>query len=214
MNLVGAFVLGVVLVFAAETRGSRHLRLLVGTGFCGALTTSARSSSPSTNCWPITTRARRRPISSRLRSQRCWSQGWASPSLAAWWRGGNAPRDARRRPWRRCSLPRRWRRAAAYEFQFPAGTLAVNLSGSLLLGALVGLSAHHGLPESTATVLGAGLAGGYTTLSTWAWESIALAERGARGAAAINVVGSLGARHGRRRRRVRARPARAVRRAS
>ena len=39
VNLVGAFVLGVVVVFAAETRGSRHLRLLVGTGFCGALTT-------------------------------------------------------------------------------------------------------------------------------------------------------------------------------
>ena len=39
VNLVGAFVLGVVVVLAAETRGSRHLRLLVGTGFCGALTT-------------------------------------------------------------------------------------------------------------------------------------------------------------------------------
>ena len=39
VNLVGAFVLGVVVVLAAETRASRHLRLLLGTGFCGALTT-------------------------------------------------------------------------------------------------------------------------------------------------------------------------------
>ena len=75
---------------------------------------------------------------------------------------------------------------------FPLGTLTVNLSGSLLLGFLVGLSAHHGLAASTAAVLGAGFAGGYTTLSTWAWESIALAERGARMASLLNVVGSLG----------------------
>jgi len=73
---------------------------------------------------------------------------------------------------------------------FPAGTLAVNLSGSFLLGLLVGLTSHHGLPTSTTTVLGAGFAGGYTTLSTWAWESIALAERGARAAVLVNVVGS------------------------
>ena len=75
--------------------------------------------------------------------------------------------------------------------QFPAGTLAVNLSGSFLLGLLVGLTAHHGLATSTSVVLGAGFIGGYTTLSTWAWESLALAGRGARTAVLVNVVGSL-----------------------
>ena len=75
---------------------------------------------------------------------------------------------------------------------FPAGTLAVNLSGSFLFGLLAGLTLHHGLATSTAAVLGAGFAGGYTTLSTWAWESVALAERGARNAAMVNVIGSLG----------------------
>jgi len=75
---------------------------------------------------------------------------------------------------------------------FPAGTLAVNLSGSFLLGLLVGLTAHHGLATSTAAVLGAGFTGGYTTLSTWAWESVALAERGGRVASMVNVIGSLG----------------------
>jgi CrcB protein len=40
VNLAGTFVLGVVVVIATDARRSRrHLRPLVGTGFCGALTT-------------------------------------------------------------------------------------------------------------------------------------------------------------------------------
>src|SRR4051794_27020932 len=74
---------------------------------------------------------------------------------------------------------------------FPLGTLTVNVSGSLLLGLLVGLSAHHGLAPSTGAVLGAGFAGGYTTLSTWAWESIALAETREWLGSLLNVVGSV-----------------------
>jgi CrcB protein len=74
---------------------------------------------------------------------------------------------------------------------FPAGTLVVNVTGSFALGLVVGLTAHHGLSTSTAAVLGAGFTGGYTTLSTWSWESLALAQRGAGAAAAVNVVGSL-----------------------
>ena len=73
---------------------------------------------------------------------------------------------------------------------FPVGTLLVNVSGSFLFGLLVGLTLHHGLATSTTAVLGAGFAGGYTTLSTWAWETFALAERDARGAALVNVVAS------------------------
>jgi CrcB protein len=75
--------------------------------------------------------------------------------------------------------------------RFPYGTLLVNVTGSLLLGLLVGLAAHHGLGSSTGAVLGAGFAGGYTTLSTWAWESLALAETGSGAAAAVNVLGGL-----------------------
>jgi len=41
-------------------------------------------------------------------------------------------------------------------------------------------------------VLSAGFCAGYTTWSTWAWESLILVEDGARGAALLNVVGSLG----------------------
>jgi CrcB protein len=39
VNTAGAFVLALVVVIAAELAPSRYLRPLVGTGFCGALTT-------------------------------------------------------------------------------------------------------------------------------------------------------------------------------
>ena len=75
---------------------------------------------------------------------------------------------------------------------FPFGTLVVNATGSLLLGVVTGLSLHHGLPDTPTVVLSAGLAGGYTTLSTWAWESVALAENGALAQALVNALGTVG----------------------
>lgn len=71
---------------------------------------------------------------------------------------------------------------------FPSGTLVVNLTGSFLLGLTVGLAAHHGLSARVAAVLGAGLAGGYTTLSTFAWESVDLAALGRRNAATAYLL--------------------------
>jgi fluoride exporter len=76
---------------------------------------------------------------------------------------------------------------------FPFGTLTVNVTGSLLLGVVTGLGLEHGLAPDVVLVLSAGLAGGYTTLSTWAWETVSLAEAGARGQAAANAVGTLAA---------------------
>jgi CrcB protein len=73
---------------------------------------------------------------------------------------------------------------------FPYGTLLINVTGSLLLGLVTGWALHHGLPHAPTVVVGVGLAGGYTTLSTWAWESVALAEEGEVRAAAANVLGS------------------------
>jgi CrcB protein len=74
--------------------------------------------------------------------------------------------------------------------EFPYGTLLVNISGSLLLGLVTGWSLRHGLPSTATVVIGVGFAGGYTTLSTWAWESLALAETGKLLQAGANVVGS------------------------
>lgn len=74
--------------------------------------------------------------------------------------------------------------------EFPYGTLVINLSGSFLLGLVGGLSLHHGLPATPTLVIGTGFAGGYTTLSTWAWESLALAENGNLLQAGLNIFGS------------------------
>jgi fluoride exporter len=74
--------------------------------------------------------------------------------------------------------------------EFPYGTLVVNVSGALFLGIVTGLSLHHGLPQNTTLILGTGLAGGYTTLSTWAMESVALSQEGSLAEAGINVIGS------------------------
>lgn len=67
------------------------------------------------------------------------------------------------------------------------GTLAVNLSGAFLLGLLVGVAPGG----ATQSVLGTGLLGGYTTFSTWMYESQRLGRQHRTGALAVNLVGSL-----------------------
>lgn len=79
---------------------------------------------------------------------------------------------------------------------FPAGTLLVNLSGSFLLGFLI----HYALatpaisPEVRA-LLTTGLCGGYTTFSTFSYETVALMQDGDWRRAGLyvglSVVGSL-----------------------
>lgn len=76
---------------------------------------------------------------------------------------------------------------------FPVGTLVVNITGSFVLGLVTGLALHHGLAATPTVIIGAGFAGGYTTLSTWAWETLALAERREVLAASVNIVGSFAA---------------------
>ena len=76
--------------------------------------------------------------------------------------------------------------------EVPYGTLVINVSGSLLLGLVLGLAMHHGLTNAPTTVIGAGFAGGYTTLSTWAYETLVLAEERKYRQAAINVAASAG----------------------
>ncbi len=76
--------------------------------------------------------------------------------------------------------------------QLPLGTFLVNVSGSLLFGLVVGLGAHHGFADRAVTILGTGFAGGYTTLSTWAWVTLVLAREREHRAAVLNVVASIG----------------------
>jgi fluoride exporter len=69
----------------------------------------------------------------------------------------------------------------------PAGTLAVNVSGALLLGLVTGAALHGDALRLAAT----GLLGSYTTFSTWMLESHRLGEDGELGLAALNVGLSL-----------------------
>lgn len=72
---------------------------------------------------------------------------------------------------------------------FPYGTLAVNLVGSLLMGLLsVLLIERLNLgPEWRAAIL-IGLLGGFTTFSTFSIETLALIENGAFGKALLNMA--------------------------
>ena len=72
---------------------------------------------------------------------------------------------------------------------FPWGTLAVNLSGCLVLGALAG--AGTALPTPLLTLLGTGFCGALTTYSTFSYETVRLVEQRAYFYAAANVLVSL-----------------------
>jgi CrcB protein len=70
---------------------------------------------------------------------------------------------------------------------WPFGTLTINLSGSLVLGVLVGAA----VSGNTYILLGTAAIGAYTTFSTWMYETQRLIEDGAYRAAAANVLASL-----------------------
>ncbi len=63
---------------------------------------------------------------------------------------------------------------------FPLSTLVVNVSGSTALGALLGLWGTGTVPAAVWTWVVAGFFGGFTTFSTFVYETLQLAEAGAR----------------------------------
>ena len=71
--------------------------------------------------------------------------------------------------------------------RFPVGTLAVNLTGSVVLGVLAGA----GLAGTPMLLAGTGLIGSYTTFSTLVYETERLAEEGDGLPAVLNLAGSL-----------------------
>ena len=74
---------------------------------------------------------------------------------------------------------------------FPVGTLAVNASGTFLLGLVVALGVERGLiPEALRVALAIGFIGAYTTFSTWSVETLRLLEAGSFRLALTNLVGS------------------------
>jgi CrcB protein len=70
---------------------------------------------------------------------------------------------------------------------FPLGSLAVNVSGSVILGLITGLALGH----DQALLAGTAAVGSYTTFSTWMFETQRLAEERQHRKAAVNVLASL-----------------------
>lgn len=71
---------------------------------------------------------------------------------------------------------------------FPYSTLVVNVSGSFLLGTLVGLVLTGRLPESWLVWGGVGFLGAFTTFSTFTYETAQLIEERAWRHAGWNVA--------------------------
>lgn len=74
---------------------------------------------------------------------------------------------------------------------FPWGTFVVNISGCLLIGAVLGLVERGALPPEARLFLAVGVLGGYTTFSTFGYETVSLLEGGEILAAALNAFGQL-----------------------
>jgi CrcB protein len=71
---------------------------------------------------------------------------------------------------------------------FPLGTLVVNVTGSVALGALLGWAARQEVPAGLLAWAGTGFLGAYTTFSTFTYETVRLLEDGAWRYAAANLL--------------------------
>lgn len=75
---------------------------------------------------------------------------------------------------------------------FPLGTFVVNLSGSLLIGLILGrLLTHQQIGEEWKLFLATGFCGGYTTFSAFSIENVSLLQSGQFTMALIYMAGSV-----------------------
>ena len=82
--------------------------------------------------------------------------------------------------------------ARAFGTGFPAGTLIVNVTGSLLMGLLAGYFAFRGdAAQHWKLFLVTGILGGYTTFSAFSLDAVLLWERSQPGLAVAYVAASV-----------------------
>lgn len=75
---------------------------------------------------------------------------------------------------------------------FPFGTFAVNVAGCVLFGLIIGLADHRvALTPAARAFLLIGLLGGFTTFSTYAFESVQLLRDGEWMFATLNMGGQV-----------------------
>jgi|SRR5579859_4570377 len=61
---------------------------------------------------------------------------------------------------------------------FPLGTMLINITGSLILGFIFRYAAGGSMSPEVRALLTTGFCGGYTTFSTFSWETVRLIEDG------------------------------------
>jgi CrcB protein len=74
---------------------------------------------------------------------------------------------------------------------FPFATFAINVSGSLLVGIVLGLAADRVVPWWWRPGLAIGFLGSYTTFSTFSYETLNLLREGSYLPAMANIGGSV-----------------------
>jgi fluoride exporter len=76
--------------------------------------------------------------------------------------------------------------------RFPWGTVFINITGSFLIGFIMTLLTERLHPHPNwRLLLVVGFLGGYTTFSSFEWETFSLASAGARWLGLLNVAGSV-----------------------
>jgi fluoride exporter len=92
------------------------------------------------------------------------------------------------------SVARYWLSGAVQDVTghtFPSGTLAVNIVGSFVIGLVMALSLERGLlGDEWRILLTTGFCGGFTTMSTFSYETLALLRDGESALALWNVTAS------------------------
>src|SRR5690348_9344351 len=73
---------------------------------------------------------------------------------------------------------------------FPLGTMVINITGSFLIGLLMTLLSERLPHPNWRLLLVVGFLGGYTTFSSFEWETYSVVRGGGLWIGLINVVGS------------------------
>lgn len=88
-------------------------------------------------------------------------------------------------------LTQQWA-AALWGPDFPYGTPIANVVGSFVIGLFLTLATELlNLSPNWRYLVATGILGGYTTFSSFAYETLNLAESGRYGIAALNVIGNV-----------------------
>lgn len=75
--------------------------------------------------------------------------------------------------------------------RFPFGTVFINITGSFLIGFAMTFLTERTMNPNWRFLLVVGFLGGYTTFSSFQWETLSLARDGSRWLALLNGVGSV-----------------------